>query len=55
MLNIKDLKGSILKKIEINTKSSVTEIKIYKSRLVKTPFISVDKVDNNIIIYAGSK
>lgn len=53
--NIKDLKGSILKKIEINAKSSVTEIKIYKSRLVKTPFISVDKVDNNIIIYAGNK
>lgn len=53
--NIIELKGSILKKIEINTKSSVTEIKIYKSRLIKNPFISVDKVDNNIIIYAGNK
>lgn len=53
--NINELKGSILKKIEINTKSSVTEIKIYKSRVIQNPFISVDKVDNNIIIYAGNK
>ena len=49
----KSLKGYIFKQIDITSKSEVTEIRLYTGTMVKEPFISVDKVDNNIIIYAG--
>lgn len=49
----KSLKGAVFKQVEITPKQEVTEIRLYNSRLVKEPYISVDKVDNNIIIYAG--
>lgn len=49
----KSLKGAFFKQIDITSKSEVTEIKLYTGTMVKEPFISVDKVDNNIIIYAG--
>lgn len=49
----KSLKGAVFKQVDITPKSEVTEIRFYTSRVVKEPFISIDKVDNNIIIYAG--
>lgn len=49
----KSLKGAVFKQIDITPKSEVTEIRLYTGRVIKEPFISIDKVDNNIIIYAG--
>lgn len=49
----KSLKGAVFKHVEISAKSEVTEIRLYNNSRVNKPFISVDKVDNNIIIYAG--
>lgn len=49
----KSLKGAVFKKMDIMNKSEVTEIRLYTGRIVKEPYISIDKVDNNIIIYAG--
>lgn len=49
----KSLKGAVFKQVDITSKSEVTEIRLYTGRLIKEPYISVDKVDNNIIIYAG--
>ncbi len=50
--NITLLKGLFFKQIQVTTKSEITEIKLY-NRTIKEPFISIDKVDNNIIIYAN--
>ncbi len=49
----KFLKGSVFKQVIITSKSEVTEIRLYAGTMVKEQFISIDKVDNNIIIYAG--
>lgn len=48
----KSLKGAVFKQIDITPKSEVTEIRLYTGSIIKEPFISIDKVDNNIIIYA---
>ena len=48
----KSLKGTVFKQIDITPKSEVTEIRLYTGSIIKQPFISIDKVDNNIIIYA---
>ena len=48
----KSLKGAVFKHVDITPKSEVTEIRLYTGRIVKEPFISIDKVDNKIIIYA---
>lgn len=48
----KSLKGAVFKQVNITPKSEVTEIRLYTGRVIKEPFISIDKVDNNIIIYA---
>lgn len=47
------LKGAVFKQIDIMNKSEVTEIRLYTGRIAKEPYISIDKIDNNIIIYAG--
>lgn len=46
------LKGSIFKNIEINKKSTVTEIRLYNKSTISKNYISVDRVDNKLIIYA---
>ncbi len=48
----KSLKGAVFKHVDITPKSEVTEIRLYTGRVAKEPFISIDKVDNKIIIYA---
>ena len=48
----KSLKGAVFKQVDITPKSEVTEIRLYTGSIIKEPFISIDKVDNNIIIYA---
>ena len=48
----KSLKGAVFKQADITPKSEVTEIRLYTGSIIKEPFISIDKVDNNIIIYA---
>lgn len=51
-VNRTKLKGDIFKKIEINKKSTVTEIKLYNKSALTKNYISIDRVDNKLIIYA---
>lgn len=46
------LKGAVFNKIEINKKSTVTEIKLYNKSTLTKNYISIDRVDNKLIIYA---
>lgn len=46
------LKGAVFKKIEIDKKSTVTEIKLYNKSTLTKNYISIDRVDNKLIIYA---
>lgn len=52
VINKSKLKGPVFKRIEINKKTSVTEIKLYNRSSLLKNFISADMVDNKLIIYA---
>ena len=52
IVNRSKLKGPVFKRIEINKKSSVTEVKLYNRSSLLKNYISADMVDNKLIIYA---
>lgn len=47
-----NLKGRAFNKIDINKKSTITELRLYNKKGIKENFVSIDKVDNKLIIYS---